>query len=135
MAEGSAAWQPERTENILADDSQHESSDQIERLKKYSRNSSSTDLDDEKDDLEISPSRKSLARRSTFSPIQTQTLHRIASSFQARSPTSDSITRSPTDKSHRADLERHDTLHGIKPGDAVLDPSSENFDVYKWSRM
>lgn len=37
------------------------------------------------------------------------------------------------DPSH--DLERRDTLAGIEPGDPVLDPTSDQFDAYKWARM
>jgi hypothetical protein len=33
------------------------------------------------------------------------------------------------------DLERKDTLYGVSQGDAVLDPLSDQFDVYKWARM
>lgn len=33
------------------------------------------------------------------------------------------------------ELERKDTLAGIQLGDAVLDPTSPNFDAYKWARM
>jgi ATP-binding cassette subfamily G (WHITE) protein 2 (PDR) len=33
------------------------------------------------------------------------------------------------------DLQRVDTLAGISIGDAVLDPQSPEFDVYKWARM
>jgi ATP-binding cassette subfamily G (WHITE) protein 2 (PDR) len=32
-------------------------------------------------------------------------------------------------------LERVDTLAGIEPGDPVLDPTSPQFDLYKWMRM
>ncbi len=33
------------------------------------------------------------------------------------------------------ELERRDTLAGIELGDSVLDPTSSDFDVYKWARM
>lgn len=32
-------------------------------------------------------------------------------------------------------LERVDTLAGIQIGDSVLDPTSPDFDAYKWARM
>jgi ATP-binding cassette subfamily G (WHITE) protein 2 (PDR) len=32
-------------------------------------------------------------------------------------------------------LQRVDTLAGIQIGDSVLDPTSPDFDVYKWARM
>jgi hypothetical protein len=32
-------------------------------------------------------------------------------------------------------LQRVDTLAGVKIGDSVLDPTSPDFDVYKWARM
>jgi ATP-binding cassette, subfamily G (WHITE), member 2, PDR len=39
--------------------------------------------------------------------------------------------------SHLGDdgLQRVDTLAGVNIGDAVLDPQSPEFDVYKWARM
>lgn len=33
------------------------------------------------------------------------------------------------------DLQRKDTLYGVNIGDSVLDPTSPDFDVYKWARM
>jgi ATP-binding cassette subfamily G (WHITE) protein 2 (PDR) len=34
-----------------------------------------------------------------------------------------------------AELERKDTLYNVQLGDPVLDPTSTEFDVYKWAKM
>lgn len=68
----------------------------------------------------------------TFQPIRSgdkEELQRIATEFRG----SVALSRSQTGAS--AGLERRDTLVGVKLGDAVLDPGSSEFDVYKWTRM
>lgn len=70
------------------------------------------------------------AREREFQPIAVgdrDELHRIASNFA-----SGSLTRTSTKASG---IERRDTLHNVNIGDPVLDPSSPEFDPYKWSRM
>lgn len=68
-----------------------------------------------------------------FEPIQPgdrQQLYRLASVMSQKSrPSAD--RRSTTDYG----LERKDTLAGVEVGNAVLDPSSDQFDSYKWARM
>jgi hypothetical protein len=95
---------------------------------------SSTDVE-EKDGLErteTSRTSKSALERRQFEPIRSgdrEELQRIASEFGG----SVGLQRTMTVQSSR--LERRDTLYGVQLGDAVLDPSSPEFDVYKWSRM
>ncbi|KAL3427948.1 ABC-2 type transporter [Phlyctema vagabunda] len=78
--------------------------------------------------LERTQTNRTARDRAVFEPIHSgdrEQLHRIASSFGGLSRTSTGAN----------DLERRDTLYGINSGDAVLDPDSPQFDVYKWSRM
>jgi hypothetical protein len=92
---------------------------------------SSTDVE-RKEGLERIQTSKSAHERRQFEPIRSgdrEELHRIASSFGG----SVALARSMTAESNA--LERRDTLAGVQLGDAVLDPSSPEFDVYKWSRM
>jgi len=92
---------------------------------------SSTDVE-EKSELERKQTSKSAQEQRQFEPIRSgdrEELHRIASSFSG----SVALARSMTAES--TGLERKDTLAGVNLGDAVLDPSSPEFDVYKWSRM
>jgi ATP-binding cassette, subfamily G (WHITE), member 2, PDR len=68
------------------------------------------------------------ARERQFEPIRAgdrEELHRLASS----------LGRTESYISTPAALERVDTLAGIQVGDSVLDPTSPDFDVYKWARM
>ena len=71
-------------------------------------------------------------REREFQPIAAgdrDELHRIASNFATAGG---SLTRTSTRGSA---LERKDTLYNVNIGDPVLDPSSPEFDPYKWSRM
>ena len=71
-------------------------------------------------------------REREFQPIAVgdrDELHRIASNFAGAGG---SLTRTSTKASA---LERKDTLYNVNIGDPVLDPSSPEFDPYKWSRM
>jgi hypothetical protein len=94
----------------------------------------STDVE-EKDALErteTSRTSKSAQERRQFEPIRSgdrEELHRIASEFGG------SVGLQRTKTMQSSGLERKDTLYGVQLGDAVLDPSSPEFDVYKWSRM
>jgi ATP-binding cassette, subfamily G (WHITE), member 2, PDR len=68
------------------------------------------------------------ARERQFEPIRAgdrEELHRLAST----------LGRTESYISTPDALERVDTLAGIKIGDSVLDPTSPDFDVYKWARM
>jgi ATP-binding cassette subfamily G (WHITE) protein 2 (PDR) len=112
---------PERTENILHDD--------IDR-KDYPENSSTSDGSTVYQDQLHRTQTSETIRRERFEPIRAgdrEQLQRIASQFGGGSQISRTITN--------ADLERRDTLAGVKLGDPVLDPSSSEFDVYKWCRM
>jgi ATP-binding cassette subfamily G (WHITE) protein 2 (PDR) len=68
------------------------------------------------------------ARERQFEEIRAgdrEELHRLAST----------LGRTESYISTPGALERVDTLAGIQIGDSVLDPTSPNFDVYKWARM
>lgn len=92
---------------------------------------SSTDVE-ETQALERSETSRSTWENRQFEPIRSgdrEELHRIASEFGG----SVALARTITQQSSA--LERKDTLAGIQVGDDVLDPSSPDFDAYKWSRM
>jgi ATP-binding cassette subfamily G (WHITE) protein 2 (PDR) len=132
---GDREFQPIRTENILSQERSAEQSKDDEFTERPSMlpSSSSTDVE-EKSALERTQTSRSAQERRQFEPIRSgdrEELHRIASSFGG----SVALARSLTAESTRTGLERKDTLAGIQLGDAVLDPSSPEFDVYKWSRM
>ncbi|KAJ5180646.1 hypothetical protein N7492_003856 [Penicillium capsulatum] len=55
-------------------------------------------------------------------------LTRVASSFRRRRGTDSGV-------SGMGNMERKDTLEDVGLGDPVLDPTSEQFDHYKWARM
>lgn len=61
-------------------------------------------------------------------PEEREELSRIASNFPRHRTTS-------SDLSGMTDVERKDTLEGVELGDPVLDPTSDQFDHYKWARM
>lgn len=109
-----------RAENTLETEDHPQISDDMS-------SQSSTDTHEAARDLErIATSRSVRERR--FEPINVgdrEALSRIASTFGSASIRS----------SKEQNLERIDTLAGITLGDSVLDPSSPDFDVYKWSRM
>lgn len=72
-----------------------------------------------------------MAREWQFEPIHAgdrEELTRLASSLSRR----ESVF-SPQNIEN--ELDRKDTLAGIQLGDAVLDPTSPDFDAYKWARM
>lgn len=60
------------------------------------------------------------------------TLMRLATQSQ---PYYSHARKSVSPAEHPGALERKDTLHGLKPGDDVLDPKSPQFHLYKWIRM
>ena len=130
---GEREFEPIRTENILTSSPTEESADQTHRPSMIPSNSS-TDVE-EKDGLErmqTSGTTRSARERRQFEPIRSgdrEELHRIASSFGG------SVALQRTMTAHSDALSRRDTLAGIQLGDAVLDPASPEFDVYKWSRM
>jgi ATP-binding cassette subfamily G (WHITE) protein 2 (PDR) len=130
---GDREFQPIRTENILNDEPSAESSngDGFTHRPSMLPSGSSTDFE-EKDGLERIETSMSARDRRQFEPIRSgdrEELQRIASSFGG----SVALSRTMTAESHA--VERRDTLAGINFGDAVLDPSSPEFDVYKWTRM
>ena len=129
-------FEPIRTENILNSQPMEDSSNAIEEIPRPSMNPSGSSSDfEEKDGLErtkTSGTTRSALERRQFEPIRSgdrEELQRIASSFGG----SVALHRTMTGRSGA--LERRDTLAGIQLGDAVLDPSSPEFDVYKWSKM
>lgn len=133
---GDREFQPIRTENIFNSHSSEDSSNAVEQSQRPSiiPSGSSTDYE-EKSELERTETNRtsrSARERRQFEPIRSgdrEELRRIASEFSG----SVSLQRTATVQSSR--LEREDTLYGIQLGDPVLDPSSPEFDVYKWSRM
>lgn len=133
---GEREYAPIRTENILNSEESGETSNAAEKTQRPSMipSDGSTDVE-EKDGLErtqTSRTSRSAQERRQFAPVRAgdrQELQRLASEFGG----SVALQRTMTAQSAR--LERKDTLYGIQLGDAVLDPSSPEFDVYKWSRM
>ncbi|KAH6669801.1 putative ABC transporter CDR4 [Halenospora varia] len=131
-SEEKAVFYPERSENILAGQS-HSGypENEIEKPARMPSADSSTDID-EHDTIERMDTRGTRRER-TFEPILSggrEELTRIASQFGGGSV---NLTRTLTRAS--SGLERRDTLAGVELGDPVLDPSSPEFDIYKWSRM
>jgi hypothetical protein len=91
---------------------------------------SSTSISDPSDLKRIQTTKSMRERRALFEPIASgdrAELKRIASNWEG-----ESMVRSST---RGSGLERRDTLAGVNIGDSVLDPKSEDFDPYKWSRM
>ena len=124
-------YRPERTENILNNESAHNDFADAERPTMIPTDSST---DGEEQNLERTQTSKSARERRTFEPINTgdrAELHRIASSFGG----SVALSRTATNLTSRSALERKDTLYGVNVGDEVLDPRSPEFDPYKWARM
>ena len=123
-------FRPIRSETILNGQGEHPGypEDDIERPA-TDRNDSSTDVEDK---LERVVTTQSMRNRREYEPIipgDREELERIASRFSGRA----ALSRTSTAMS--GGLERKDTLAGISLGDAVLDPGSPEFDVYKWSKM
>lgn len=118
---------PLRTENILNQEHGYPENE-VEKPERYPSDSS-TDVDDIQG-LERTQTTQSVRDRRQFEEIRNgdrERLQKIASEFGG----SVALSRSNT----RADLERRDTLADVNIGDPVLDPSSKDFDSYKWSRM
>lgn len=61
-------------------------------------------------------------------PEELEELARIASAFPRHRPTDSGI-------SGMENVERKDTLEDVELGDPVLDPTSDQFNHYKWARM
>lgn len=114
---------PERTENILRNDIGREG--YTEKPSHSSISDGSTDGDETLHRTQTSET----VREQHFEPIRAgdrEQLQQIASQFGGSQ-----ISRTITN----AALEKQDTLAGIKLGDPVLDPSSSEFDVYRWTKM
>jgi ATP-binding cassette, subfamily G (WHITE), member 2, PDR len=130
---------PTGADNILSDEPvshRHENGYPEEDIEKPElfHTRSSTDIGPETPKLNRSQTTRStrLARERTFEPINAgdrAELHRIASEFGG----SVDLVRTATINS--TVLERKDTLAGLEVGDPVLDPTSPEFDPYKWVRM
>ena len=135
-----AEYRPERSQNILADDVrlgypqdeiEHPGYPDDEVEQRQQGMESETSTFQEKHTLERTPT-SATARERAFEPIHVgdrEELHRIASEFGGSAALSRSNTRASSA------LQRSDTLAGVELGDPVLDPSSPDFDVYKWARM
>ena len=132
---GKREYFPARNDNILADETPSHANgypdSEIEKPE-LQHTHSSTDVESPK--LERSHTTRStrLSREKTFesiNPGDRAALVRIASEFGGNAELVRSATRQSTV------LERQDTLAGLEFGDAVLDPSSPEFDIYKWIRM
>lgn len=130
-------FMPTRNENILGDQTQHPgypedeiehpgyAENEIERPVLAQHDSSTLDGSDK---LERTQTTKSARERRAFQEVRhgdREELQRLASTFSG----SNAMSRTNTGA-----LERQDTLAGINVGDAVLDPGSDEFDVYKWAR-
>jgi ATP-binding cassette subfamily G (WHITE) protein 2 (PDR) len=133
---GDREFQPIRTENILSSHHSEESSNAVEPSQRPSMipSSSSTDCEEngELERTETNRTSRSAREQRHFEPIRSgdrEELQKIATEFGG----SVELQRTATVRSSR--LQRKDTLYGIQLGDSVLDPSSPDFDVYKWSRM
>lgn len=132
--ESTRGFAPIRTENILNDQEQDVGEysykeDEIERPIPM-QSSSSTYVEDGQ--LSRVQTTKPARERREFVPINPgdrEELHRIASQFGG----SAALARTKTGAS--SGLERQDTLAGVNLGDPVLDPTSPEFDTYKWLRM
>lgn len=123
-------------EAVLPDQALHNSAgrmpieyeeDQTQTAASGERSGDSTVVGDENALEKVETSRSVRERR--FEPIHAgdaEELHRIATNM-SNSKSFRSSTRRNTN-----DLERLDTLAGIDLGNPVLDPASEEFDVYKW---
>lgn len=102
---------------------------EIETLE-ITRTSSTETSDDEIDKVGklVKTQTSATARERQFEPIRAgdrEELHRLAST----------LGRTESYISTPDALERVDTLAGVQIGDSVLDPTSPDFDVYKWARM
>jgi ATP-binding cassette subfamily G (WHITE) protein 2 (PDR) len=121
--------------NIVKDNNSDGDGDyeKMERPNKWQdSNTSSTTDSAERNKLRRSQTSQSAHQRHTFSPINpgdTEELLRIATSLENEGA---SAVRTST---RGSELQRRDSLAGIHMGDAVLDPKSPEFDVYKWARM
>jgi ATP-binding cassette subfamily G (WHITE) protein 2 (PDR) len=119
---------------IRTGDAEPVDEDRVEPSTTVPSSSDSSNVEGEIQDDQPQPLRRTSTTRSVrereFQPIAAgdrDELYRIASNFA-----SGSLTRTSTKASG---LERRDTLYNVNIGDPVLDPSSPEFDPYKWSRM
>lgn len=116
--------------NIVNDNADDE---KIERPRwPHSNTTSSTTDSEQRERLRRTPTSQSAHQRRIFSPINPgdpEELLRIATSLENGGA---SVVRTST---RASELQRQDSLAGINIGDAVLDPKSPEFDVYKWARM
>lgn len=124
---------PIRTENILSDETSHLYPEhEIERPQPIASDSSDSIVEDEEKLSRTQTSRSARERRGEFQPIfsgDREQLQRLASQYGG------SVALSRTNTHPPSDLERKDTLAGVKIGDSILDPNSPEFDLYKWLRM
>lgn len=122
---------PERSDDILNPQSQYIPNHQNDVEGTIS--SSSDDSIDPDSTLEPVETNET-ARERQFESIRAgdrEQLERIASGFGG-SQLGRTFTNA-TAGTH--ELEKKDTLYGVKLGDSTLDPSSPDFDVYKWAKM
>ncbi|KAH8590156.1 putative ABC transporter CDR4 [Bisporella sp. PMI_857] len=106
------------------------SSDEITPTAVLTRSGTSDTNVEDIDELKRIRTNRSIQRQQTFEPIRAgdrAELHRIATELGQQS----SISRTAT----REGLSRRDTLYGINLDSVELNPSSPQFDAYKWARM
>ncbi|TVY36705.1 Multidrug resistance protein, partial [Lachnellula occidentalis] len=129
MSSEKHAFRPERTDNILADEPFNPIG-RSETIPSTSSTDGKTEVEDPIPIERVETGRSTTERH--FEPVRVgdrEQLTRIASEFGG------SVALHRTNTRGSSALERVDTLHGVKVGDSVLDPSSPDFDVYKWTRM
>ncbi|KAJ8071471.1 hypothetical protein OCU04_001791 [Sclerotinia nivalis] len=120
---------PERSENILNSEFVPQFQNEVEQ----SLPSSSDGSADFNETLRPTTTNETAIEKQ-FESIRAgdrEELERIASGF-GDSQLGRTFTNA-TAKTH--ELEKQDTLYGVKMGDSTLDPSSLDFDVYKWTKM
>jgi len=135
MADEKHEYRPERTENILSGhgDDRIEEDERPKMAPAQSSSSTNVELEDDVGELKkIQTSRTTRTERNfePISPGDRAQLARLASNFSGVGD--GSMTRSST---RASTLARKDTLYGVDVGNPVLDPTSPEFDPYKWSRL
>ncbi|KAI5361698.1 putative ABC transporter-like, ATP-binding domain, AAA+ ATPase domain, CDR ABC transporter [Septoria linicola] len=73
-------------------------------------------------------------RVGAFNPRDAATLRRIATQTRQSFVTQRSQSYGAAGAAEAGELERKGTLDGVEIGDEVLDPKSEKFDLYKWTK-
>lgn len=121
---------PERSENIFNPQFVSNNENEVEQSSIPSTADSSTEFEGSLQPIRTNET----AREEQFEPIRAgdrEQLQRIASGFG-----DSQLGRTFTNRtSGTHDLEKRDSLYGVKLGDSTLDPNSPDFDIYKWTKM